>query len=212
MAAFLCPILGITIDKIGRRALFITLSSVAVAIACFFSAMLPNYDSPNYIVLVPLILVGIAYSIYASALWSSIPYLVLPRTLGTAFGIVTSIQGAGLTVCPLVSGVIMGKNGTNYTPEYIWLGSLATIGIGFNIWLYIDDIKYRNSVLDKVPKAMADLMSSPVAANRRTLDKGPEGFNEFNNTTGDVLGVPIGVEVYEFDKSARDTLKRSMAK
>ncbi len=91
MAAFLCPILGITIDKIGHRALFITLSSVAVALACFFSAMLPNYDSPNYIVLVPLILIGIAYSIYASALWSSIPYLVLPRTLGTAFGIVTSI-------------------------------------------------------------------------------------------------------------------------
>ena len=106
----------------------------------------------------------------------------------------------------------MSKNGVNYTPEYIWLGSLATIGIIFNVWLYIDDIKYRDSVLDKVPKAMVDLMSSPVLTNRRTLDKGPEGFNEFNNPTGDGLGVPIGVEVYEFDKNARDTLKRSMAK
>jgi hypothetical protein len=56
----------------------------------------------------------------------------------------------------------MSKNGVNYTPEYIWLGSLATIGLAFNVWLYIDDIKYRDSVLDKVPKAMADLMSSPV--------------------------------------------------
>jgi MFS family permease len=91
MSAALSPILGYTIDKYGMRALFITTSSFLVALSCFFSAALPNYSEPNYICLGPLVLVGFGYSIYASALWSSIPYIVLPRTLGSAFGIVTSL-------------------------------------------------------------------------------------------------------------------------
>jgi MFS family permease len=76
MSAALSPVLGIIIDKFGKRALFITSSSLLVALSCFFCAALPNYSEPNYICLGPLILVGFGYSIYASALWSSIPYIV----------------------------------------------------------------------------------------------------------------------------------------
>jgi len=39
----------------------------------------------------PLILVGIGYSIYAAALWGSIPYVVEAKTVGTAFGFCTAI-------------------------------------------------------------------------------------------------------------------------
>lgn len=106
MSAGLSPILGFVIDKIGKRAVFITISSVLVSIACFFSAMLPNYDSPNFICLGPLILVGFGYSIYASALWSSIPYIVQPRTIGSAFGMVTSLQACGLVVAPIITGIL----------------------------------------------------------------------------------------------------------
>jgi MFS family permease len=104
MSAALSPILGFLIDKIGKRALMITISSVLVAFSCFFSACLPNYTEPNFICLVPLILVGFGYSIYASALWSSIPYLVIPRTIGSAFGLVTSLQACGLVFAPYVVG------------------------------------------------------------------------------------------------------------
>jgi len=76
MSMVLSPLLGFTIDKVGKRAMFITISSVLVALSCFFDAALPNYTSPNFICLGPLILVGFGYSIYASALWSSIPYIV----------------------------------------------------------------------------------------------------------------------------------------
>jgi MFS family permease len=107
MSAALSPILGFTIDKIGKRALFITTSSFLVACSCFFDAFLPNkYEEPSFIVLGPLILVGFGYSIYASALWSSIPYIVQPRTIGSAFGLVTSLQACGLCIAPLVSGAL----------------------------------------------------------------------------------------------------------
>jgi predicted MFS family arabinose efflux permease len=91
MSAVLSPLLGLLIDKIGKRALFITTSSLLVAFSCYFSAALPNYTEPNYICLVPEIMIGFGYSIYASALWSSIPYIVEPKTIGSAFGVVTAI-------------------------------------------------------------------------------------------------------------------------
>lgn len=151
MSAALSPILGYTIDKVGKRAMFITLSSFLVALSCFFDALLPTYDSPNFICLGPLILVGFGYSIYASALWSSIPYIVEPRTIGSAFGLVTSLQACGLVVSPLISGLLQTKYPDTFTPVYLFLGSLATIGFMFNIWLYVDDRRNRNSVLHNVP-------------------------------------------------------------
>ena len=43
----------------------------------------------------PMILLGIGYSIYAAALWACIPYVVEPRTIGSAFGICTALQNIG---------------------------------------------------------------------------------------------------------------------
>jgi len=91
MSAFLTPLLGFMIDKIGKRALFIIISSLLAASACFWVAVTPNYTSPSFIIVGPEILMGLAYSIYASALWSSIPYLVQPRTIGSAFGMTTAL-------------------------------------------------------------------------------------------------------------------------
>lgn len=39
----------------------------------------------------PMIMIGIAYSVYAAVLWACVPYVVEPRTIGTAFGIVTAV-------------------------------------------------------------------------------------------------------------------------
>jgi hypothetical protein len=39
----------------------------------------------------PLVLTGFGYSIYAAALWGSIPYVVEARTVGTAFGFCTAV-------------------------------------------------------------------------------------------------------------------------
>ena len=56
-----------------------------------FAAIGTVDTSMNWSFLAPLILLGIAYSIYAGALWSSIPYVVKPNTLGTAFGLCTAV-------------------------------------------------------------------------------------------------------------------------
>jgi len=83
--------LGFAIDRIGKRVLIMTISSL-MFIATFTTSMLmPKCDEPCYREVYPLILLGFAYTVYASVIWGSIPYAVEPRNVGTAFGICTAI-------------------------------------------------------------------------------------------------------------------------
>lgn len=64
-----------------------------VVLACIFTIILVLVDygtTTSYTCLGPLILLGFGYSIYASSLWPSIPLVVRPHTLATAFGLCTS--------------------------------------------------------------------------------------------------------------------------
>lgn len=56
--------------------------------------------------MVPLVLNGLAYSIYSAAIWGSIPYVVAPNSIGTAFGMATAIQNIGLVIAPTIVGYI----------------------------------------------------------------------------------------------------------
>jgi len=77
ISAAVSPFLGLAVDKMGKRALIISLSSCILILAFFISMFLPACDQ-CYSEVYVLVLVGIAYSIYASAIWGSIPYVVNP--------------------------------------------------------------------------------------------------------------------------------------
>lgn len=153
ISGVMSPILGFVIDKIGKRALFIMFSSVFILLACIITMLIPPADpgNPQYLVLIPLILLGLGYSVYAAALWGCIPYTVPARLIGTAYGLTTAVQNIGLTISPLISSVCLN---TTKQQGYFWLmmyfSMLAIVGIFLNVWLYMDDIKNRGGVLDKV--------------------------------------------------------------
>ena len=109
ISAATSPFLGILIDRVGRRGLMIVASSVILFAAHVINMFLPNCAPGDhcYSELGPLVLVGIAYSIYAAALWGSIPYVVEAKTVGTAFGFCTAIQNAGMAVAPSIVGAII---------------------------------------------------------------------------------------------------------
>ena len=75
------PFLGYFIDKFGKRVIVIGISSLLLIIAFSLSMFLPSNSDPDIkdiSELYVLILVGVAYSIYAAALWGSITYVVDP--------------------------------------------------------------------------------------------------------------------------------------
>jgi MFS family permease len=131
----------------------ISLSSVILIIAFVISMNLPSCDK-CYNELGPLCLVGLAYSIYAAAIWGSIPYVVLPHTVGTAFGLAMAVQNIGLSFAPSIVAYIKDSTTRMYGYYYVeaFFILVNIIGLTCNIALYYVDIKYNNGILDKVDK------------------------------------------------------------
>ena len=164
------PILGIIIDKQGKRALFIMASSVLILAACIWTIFIPTVTSAqsgdpvnHAMCLGPLCLLGIGYSVYAAALWGCIPYTVPARLVGTAYGLCTAIQNIGLTISPMVSSFLLGgsmnqKEGVaeevqreqGYFNLMVYFSMLSFCGIIFNLCLYLDDINNRNGTLNAI--------------------------------------------------------------
>jgi len=74
--------------------LLVMASSVFIFLAGAVTAIIPpstTLEGPEYMVVVPLVLLGIGYSVYAAALWGCIPYTVPARLVGTAFGLCTAV-------------------------------------------------------------------------------------------------------------------------
>ena len=203
ISAVASPILGFGIDRLGRRALFITLSSVVLVIAFCISAALPDKEGSK-MEIVPLVMVGIGYSVYCAAIWGSIPYTVQPHTVGTAFGICTAIQNIGLVIAPTIVGYI--KQHTHKSHGYFWVLIFFVIvnifGFCTNFYLYVVDIKYHDGILNKVDKGegITDLMTSPVQSRKEILRESQAKSRDRQ-----------GLVDYQLDRNSRTNLKRSMA-
>jgi len=175
ISAATSPFLGIMIDRIGRRGILVIASSIILLIAHVINMFLPDCDQ-CYTEILPLVLIGIGYSIYAAALWSSIPYVVEPRTMGTAFGFCTAIQNAGMAVAPTIVGAIIEKTANDKTHGFFWASffwaCVCIVCLGLNFWLYYEDIRNNGGQLNKLHRgdALADLMKSPTGTERREIE------------------------------------------
>lgn len=132
ISAVMSPFMGSLVDIFGCRAILLASTSLLLAIAHSLIAF--TLITPY----VPLVLLGVSYSIYASAMWPSVAYVVEQRLLGTAYGIVTAVQNAGLAVFPLIIGAIKDKTGTYKYPEIFFL-SITLMGFVVALWLNYED-------------------------------------------------------------------------
>lgn len=103
---------------------------------------------------ISLAFLGLGYSVYASVMWASIPYTVMPKTVGTAFGVATAVQNFGLAVGPLIAGALI--DGTSLQDGYFWVSfsqasiffiSMGVLGIISAVMLGIVD-KRNGGVLN----------------------------------------------------------------
>lgn len=116
------------------------------------SMMAPECDQCNNEIY-PLVLTGIGFSIYAVAMWGSIPYVVPESATGSAFGVTTAIQNTGLCVAPTLVGYIKDKT-LKIDHGFFWVHaffvSMNVLGFVLNGTLYYRDIYYNDRVLDTV--------------------------------------------------------------
>mmetsp|Transcript_41704 Transcript_41704/g.40061 ORF Transcript_41704/g.40061 Transcript_41704/m.40061 type:complete len:232 (+) Transcript_41704:17-712(+) len=207
ISACTSPFLGYLVDRLGRRVLFITSSSVFLLAGYLVAMLLPSSVHPctadvaNYNQIIALVLIGLGFSVYAAALWPCIPYVVEAKIVGTAFGLAYSVQNAGLALIPTIAGLIhdatLDKDYGYFYELLLWV-CMAGLGIVVSMILYFWDIR-TGGVLNRVDRGipLTDLLTSPTPEERREIAENPN--------------LDENMKDYMLNRDNRNTLKRSMA-
>jgi MFS family permease len=130
------PLFGLMADKLGKRALLMAVGSI-ILIPVYL--MMVYTDISPY---VPIVMMGISFSLIPAVMWPSVAYIVDEKKLGTAYSVMTLIQQIGLFLFNWMIGAANDAAGASATnPEgYIpgmWIFSiLGFLGLLFSIMLH----------------------------------------------------------------------------
>ncbi|CAD8067062.1 unnamed protein product [Paramecium sonneborni] len=147
----LTPIMGHIIDKFGKRPLFLILSGFLATLSILIFSL--NVDCQiqneclNYVITAQIIN-GIYFAIFAPLIWPCIPICVSQNAKGTGFGVVCSMQNAGLTIFPIIIGKILSdENPRSYQHMVYFLGLIVILANISNIIIYFYDIYHDNKLM-----------------------------------------------------------------
>lgn len=129
LAMILTPVLGSFLDHKGKGATMLMLGSL-IMIACHlsFAFLLPIYPNKWFALLI-IVILGVSFSLVPAALWPSVPKIIDPVILGSAYSLIFWIQNIGLCFVPLIIGMTLKATGGYLVPMLIFasLGVLALI-------------------------------------------------------------------------------------
>lgn len=129
LAMILTPVLGSFLDHKGKGATMLMLGSL-IMIACHlsFAFLLPIYPNEWFALLI-IVILGVSFSLVPAALWPSVPKIIDPVILGSAYSLIFWIQNIGLCFIPLIIGMTLKATGGYLVPMLIFasLGVLALI-------------------------------------------------------------------------------------
>ncbi len=135
------PIFGFLIDRYGKAATAMIIgSSTLLAVHLVFALT----SIPPYL---PMFFLGVAFSLVPAAMWPSMVKLVDEKQIGTAYGLMYSIQNLGLWGFPLLAGILLDKTNPgnpevlNYTPTMLMFAMLGLLGFVFAMLLRREDRK-----------------------------------------------------------------------
>ncbi|RWS14286.1 Major facilitator superfamily domain-containing protein 1-like protein [Dinothrombium tinctorium] len=105
ISAIASPLIGILIDFTGRNLIWVFVAVlITLASHLIFAFTLLNPW-------IPMVLLGLGYSVLACALWPMVSLVIPEHQLGTAYGAMQSIQNLGLAIVPLVAGFLIDFKG-----------------------------------------------------------------------------------------------------
>lgn len=120
-AMIITPLFGLLSDKIGKRALLMTIGSFL---------LMPVYLIMAYTdvsLFVPVSMMGIAFSLVPAVMWPSVAYLVPENRLGAAYALMTFIQQIGFFALNLIIG---------RANDYAGAGLANPGGYALGMWIF----------------------------------------------------------------------------
>ncbi len=136
------PIFGSLIDRKGKAATAMIFGSLLLFV--IYSGFAFTSIQPY----VPMILLGISFSLIPAAMWPTTVKLVNEDEIGTAYGLMYSIQNLGLWGFPLIVGIVLDKTNPenpvtlNYGPVMLIFLGLGLAGLIFALLLKMVDKKW----------------------------------------------------------------------
>lgn len=141
------PLFGWIADNKGKSASLMIFGSLLLILVhlCLSLTMITPY--------IPMFLLGIAFSLIPAAMWPSVARIVDEPRLGTAYGLMFSIQNLGLWAFPILIGLVLDRSNPgvtadlvakgeavyNYTNPVLMLAALGIFGLIFSFLLRRED-------------------------------------------------------------------------
>jgi len=107
------PLFGYIIDKYGKRATLMLLGSGMLFVIHFSLAL--THLTPY----IAMFLLGVSFSLVPAAMWPAVTQIVKENRLGTAYGIMFSVQNLGLFAFPTLAGYVLDITNPDVTPQLI---------------------------------------------------------------------------------------------
>ena len=139
-AIFATPMFGLIADRVGHRALMMTLGTLLMP------ATFLVLGATHWSLAISTVLMGISFSVVPAVIWPATAMLVEPRRLGTAYGLVNVLQNVGLAVCNMAAGWLNDRAGAGPDNPGGFDAMLWFFGIlGFVAFLFVALLWRRES-------------------------------------------------------------------
>ncbi len=135
------PLFGFLIDRKGKSATAMIFGSLVLFVVHMI------FGFTNILPYVPMVMLGISFSLVPASMWPSMVKLVDDQQIGTAYGLMYSIQNLGLWIFPLLAGILLDKTNpgnpevADYTAPIIMFAALGLVGLVFALLLKYEDKK-----------------------------------------------------------------------
>ena len=135
-AVFATPFFGLLADRFGHRALMLTMGTLLMPVTF---VVLGLTDLSPWI---STVLMGVSFSLVPAIIWPATTFLVEPRRLGTALGVITLLQNVGLWCSNRFAGWLADKAGAGpanpagYTTMLWFFGLLSLVALSSAVLLW----------------------------------------------------------------------------
>ena len=154
LAVLITPILGSYVDHKGKAATMLVLGSLLL-IGCHltFAFILPLFKGSAVggvvVAYLTILVLGASFSLVPASLWPSVPKLVEPKIIGSAYALIFWIQNIGLWLFPLLIGKVLDATNPgvtdptqyNYTAPLVMLACLGIAALLLGLLLKVVDRK-----------------------------------------------------------------------
>ena len=131
------PAFGFIADRFGHRALLMAFGALLLPLTFAILA------TTQWSLWITTVMIGVSFSLVPAVLWPSTTFLVEPARLGTAFGLMTMVQNAGMGLSNVVAGVLNDRAGASeanpagYQPMLAYFGIVSLAGFLFALMLFL---------------------------------------------------------------------------